>query len=381
VRIAFVHKRYATDGGTERVLESLARRLAERGHEVVVYAGSVDPRYGASRTIRIRRLPMPGPGALLRRVQLLLGSWLLVREQAHDVVVHMGRTGPGALWRAGGGCHRRWVELDRARKPKGWAKWGRILDPEQLLLLWHERRALLGGGRIVVPSARARSDLVDAYGPAAERVAVLPNGVDLERFHPKLRTLFFTEVRDELGLGPEEFVLLFVASDFWRKGLDRLFQALRVLAQGGDTLRLVVIGTARDGEHWRQAATEAGLRRQVMFLGKVPNPERVYAASDLLVMPTRFDAFANVTLEALAAGLPVVTTPENGAVDELPDTEAVAVVEDADDPATLAEAIRTMLDPRELPARREAARRAAEARGEVDAVARWELYLQEAARS
>ncbi len=375
MRIAFVHKRYATDGGTERVLEGLARRLAERGHEVTVYVGSLDPRYAASRSVRIRKLPMPGPGSFLRRLQLFLGSIFLVKHREHDVVVHMGRTGPGHLWRAGGGCHRTWAEMVRSRARTARERLMLRMDVEQWFVLWHERRTLASAAHIVAPSERARADLIAAYGPSAERVVVLSNGVDTERFHPKLRSLFFTEVRDEMAIGPEEIVLLFVASDFWRKGLDRIFGAMRHLAAWGEVPRLLVLGEDHERKSWMERATRDGLRERVLFVGKNPTPERVYAACDLLVMPTRFDAFANVTLEALAAGLPVVTTASNGAVDALPETDAVAVLDDEEDVLLLAHAIVTMLDPDRLPERRLAARRCAEQCGEGNAVVRWEHFL------
>lgn len=374
MRIAFVHKRYALDGGTERFLEGLARRLAERGHRVTVYCATFDPRFTATRSVTLRRLRATAPWSLLRRVLLFVGAARIPRLE-HDVVIHLGRTGPGDAWRAGGGCHKKLWALLRDRLPAGWARFRFGLDLEQRFLLWHEQHVLKSGVPVIVPSARAREDFVEAYGPLAEKVTVLPNGVDIERFHPKLRNLWFSEKRDELGIGPEEIVLITVASDFWRKGVDTVIRALSIVSQRGPWFRLLVLGEDPQRTKYFDLADELGLRDRVTFLGRQSEPERLYAAADLLVAPTRFDAFANVTLEALAAGLPVVTSVQNGAVDILPETDAVAVVEDPNDPEVLAQAIEHMLDPESLPERRTAARRAAEVCGEVDAIARWEAFL------
>lgn len=384
MRIAFVHKRYALDGGTERFLDGLARRLAERGHQVTVYCATFDPRFTAIRSIRLQQLRVRSPWSLLRRVLLFIAAATRIPRADHDVVVHLGRTGPGDAWRAGGGCHRRLHRLIAAARPSTWSRRAFVADLEQRFLLWHERHVLKSGVPIIVPSARAREDFLTEYaseafgGPAlAERIHVLPNGVDIERFHPKLRSMWFGEKRDELGLGPEELVLITVASDFWRKGVDTVIRALAIVSTKGPWYRLLVLGEDADQDRYVRLADELGLQERVLFLGRQSEPERLYAACDLLVAPTRFDAFANVTLEALAAGLPVVTSQQNGAVDALPETDAVAVVDDADDAEILARAIDHMLDPESLPARREAARKAAERCGDHDAIAGWETFLQQ----
>jgi len=118
-----------------------------------------------------------------------------------------------------------------------------------------------------------------------------------------------------------------------------------------------------------------GLAGKVSFAGNVDSPERIYAVSDLLVLPTRYDPFANVTLEALACGLPVVTTRTNGATDFLAEGEALAVVESTETPDELVEAMGRMLSSDGQTSRREAARQLAESFSEVAAVDGWERLL------
>ena len=375
MKLAFVHRHFGVDGGTERFLESLTRRLGERGHEIDVWSVSVDPRYVRTRVATFRSLP--GGRGVVGSLILMLAAALRVKASRYDGVMHLGRTGPGDVYRAGGGCHRTWFEHLLAGATGG-ARWRLLLSPYHRIRMAHERRALRSAARVVVPSERARADFQAAYGSLADRVVVLPNGVDLDRFHPKGRQLFFEEVRQQLGLPPEELVLLFVGSDFHRKGLDTVLRAVHALGEAASELRVLVLGGDRHRAPFEALASELGLRDRVTFLARHDYPEKVYAACDVLALPTRHDPFANVSLEALAAGLPVVTSAANGALSVVPANEALRVVEDPQDAAGVASAIAELLDPTGMAARRQSARDAASQCGEAEAVLRWEALLGEA---
>lgn len=380
MKIAFVHKRFGLDGGTERMLEQLVRGLRERGHEIHVHAGAVDPRFERPRWGTFHRLPAGGPGAGLRALRLLLGAWLRVRRANYDVVVHMGRTGPRDVYRAGGGCHRTWYGRLQARCTTAWERLRLLLSLRHRIALWHERRAL-STATFVVPSERARADLLAAYGPIAQGIEVIPNGVDLDRFHPRWRRLVFGEQREELGLGPEEVLILFVGSDLWRKGLDRVLAALPLLPPHAEEVRLLVVGDDARRPVFEEQARSLGIRGRVTFLPGHAAIEKLYAAVDLVVLPTRHDPFANVTLEALATGVPVITTATNGASAEIGEAAALGVLTDPDDPQELATRIAAFLDPEQVPVLRDAARVVAERHAESGAVDRWAALLQRVAEA
>jgi UDP-glucose:(heptosyl)LPS alpha-1,3-glucosyltransferase len=113
-----------------------------------------------------------------------------------------------------------------------------------------------------------------------------------------------------LGVGEGEVVLLFVGNDFKLKGLSLLLEAMAVLRN--EKIRLMVAGED-DRASYVRWARKHGLERQVLFLGGTREVEKFYAASDLFVLPTRYDAFSNVCLEAMACGTPVITSRNNGA--------------------------------------------------------------------
>ena len=375
MRLAFVHKRYGCDGGTERMLYGLAQGLGARGHEIDVLCASYDPDLVAGVGVRLRPLLARGPSSFLRTLALFAAARVAVRGAGYDLVVHFGRTGPGDVYRSGGGCHRRWLQL--CSDTRGlWHRVGLFFSLRHRFLLWHERAALRQPGNVVVPSEQARGDLIDAYGAKAERVMVLSNGVDLQRFHPRRREELLCSQRAALGLAPEDRVLLFIGSDYWRKGLDRVLAAVSVLAEQGESVRLLVAGGDRRQASYADLATRLGLGGQVMFLGQVKRPEELYAVADLFVLPTRYDPFANVTLEALASGVPVLTSKVNGAVDLMPTSAGVTILADGCGAESTAAKISAMIEVAAWEQRSQAARALAEQFSGAAMTNRWEDFLR-----
>jgi UDP-glucose:(heptosyl)LPS alpha-1,3-glucosyltransferase len=152
-------------------------------------------------------------------------------------------------------------------------------------------------------------EIAERYNVPAERLVTLYNGVDTERFQPANRARWRDTKRTELELsGP---IALFVGGGYHRKGLDR---AIRGLANSHVTANLVVVGGGNK-DAAVSLARQLGIEKQVHLLGHRSDPEAWHAAADLLVLPTRYDPFANVVLEGMASGLPVATTAAAGAAE------------------------------------------------------------------
>jgi UDP-glucose:(heptosyl)LPS alpha-1,3-glucosyltransferase len=166
------------------------------------------------------------------------------------------------------------------------------------------------------------------------RLTVVYNGVDLERYHPDNRARYRAGARKEVSVPAETWLALFAGSGFERKGL---MTAVEALARVGDArVRLVVLGKG-DTRSYEAMAERLGVGERVTWLGPRPDIERWYAAADVLVMPTRYEPFGNVHLEALASGLPVVTTSQAGGAEAV-NSECGTVVEPRD-PVALAAAL------------------------------------------
>jgi UDP-glucose:(heptosyl)LPS alpha-1,3-glucosyltransferase len=293
VRILIIARPFSVHGGVETATSGLLGALVAHGHEVH-RAGP--GRQAAHAGVTDHRLPLPPMPAALRPLALAAVAARMAGSSAWDVVQSHERTLRQDVYRAGEGSHRAYLD---AVAPAA----ARRLRHRVMLAL--ERRVFARTPEIVAISRAGRAEIARLHGVPDARLSVVYNGVDLERFHPRVRDAHRVAARTEAGLSPEAWTLLFAGSGFERKGLDVALGALRAL--GDPAARLLVIGRG-DVSRYRALARELGIADGVVWLGVRPDIERWYAAADVLVLPTRYEPFGNVHLEALATGLPVVTS-------------------------------------------------------------------------
>ncbi len=205
-------------------------------------------------------------------------------------------------------------------------------------------QALSAADGIVALSSEL-ADAAVAMGAAPERVTVLHNGVDSERFRPEDRA----EARERLGLPAGDRIVLFVGSLLPVKGPDVLLSAFgELLSAFGELadpqVRLVVAGDGPWAASLRRQATDLGIADRLSMIGHVPHTDlpALYSAADLLCVPSRSEGCPNVVLESLACGTPVVGS-QVGAIPDLVTSDCGAVVP-PDDPAALCAGLRQALD-------------------------------------
>src|SRR5439155_16485112 len=160
--------------------------------------------------------------------------------------------------------------------------------------------------------------------------------------------------RDRWGVSPDEAVGLFVAMNYRLKGLAPLLRAVALVPRDRP-FTLAVVGHPKF-DRYRRLAGRLGVADRVKFLGFRANPKDAYFASDFLVHPTFYDPCSLVVLEALACGLPVVTTRYNGAAELLSPPADGLVIDDPHDAPALGAAITRMLGPAYRTAASQAAR-------------------------
>ena len=382
MRLALVHKSFGRKGGTEGFLAGLVDGLASRGHSLVLFVARNESTKDLAPRVGVRRLIGRSAGGL-PTLALLCSSILRVRYQDFDQVLHLGRTGPRGIYRAGGGCHQALHEL-LLQRPQSW--WRRLILRYSLghrIRLWHELRALRSPETIfVVPSEQARSTLLGRYGSLAQKVQVVHNGVDLDLFSPEGSSVLRGAARRAWGIEEGETCFLFFGSDPWRKGLDKVLHAFaQFRAVSSTPARLLVLGCQSWGGWVHQLIAELKLGDSVILGRREERPLRAYGAADVLILPTRQDPFANVTLEALACGLPVITSHRNGAVEAVEGCAALWLV-DAEEEQGLLVAMTEASQAAETPRVGRLARQAAEACGREQSIAAWEeLILRSATRS
>ncbi|MBW2424902.1 MAG: glycosyltransferase family 4 protein [Deltaproteobacteria bacterium] len=347
LRIAIVIERFVPGtGGVENVAWQVAHGLVRAGDQVTVVCRESEagdpprPAGAAPRSaieavdrgsagacgaadseppgrLRVQRVNAPSTWQPLRVLAFAAAARRTTRvPDDFDLVHGFSRTPHQDLYRAGGGSHADYLD----RSHRGLGRLIRRLSPRHRVLLEIERRVFADPyQRIQCASRLVADDLVRRHRVDPARLFLLPNGVDLERFGGAAACSAGQALRAREGGGKDEPdtsgpIWLLPGSGWRRKGLDRSLQALARVADPGT--RLWVAGRDDPGP-WRRQAARLGLSDRVRFLGPRDDLEVLYHAVDGMLLPTRYDAFANVTFEAAAAGLPIVTSRANGAAEWL----------------------------------------------------------------
>jgi UDP-glucose:(heptosyl)LPS alpha-1,3-glucosyltransferase len=366
VRIALAHKRLDLSGGTERDFFRTAEGLRDLGHEVHLFCGEFG--IPAPRGTFAHRVPVLPLGRTARLLSFAVRGPLAIRSYRCDVVVGFGRMIRQDVVRSEGGSHL--VFLEKIKRGEG-----------KMRRLWHEvsvyHRAVLaverrqfGAGNyktILAISEEVKRELMATYGVPEEKIAVIHSGVDHERFHPGNRAGARERVRKKWGIPAAASVALFVGNGFQRKGLDRILRAWE--SETLSDVRLLVVGDDAGRNRyvsWAQRAAPG----KIVFAGRQDAVEDFYAAADLLLLPAFQEAFGNVVLEALASGIPVVTSRTVGAAEVLTGDLKEGILSDADDRHELARRILRMLEGARSSNLQRAARETAERHS-------WKRYFRE----
>jgi UDP-glucose:(heptosyl)LPS alpha-1,3-glucosyltransferase len=343
LRIAFVRRGYSPSGGAETYLKRFARGIVEAGHHVQLIASNHWPedQWPFGSVTRLRGESVIGFADELAQIRPHL---------RYDALFSLERVWSCDIYRAGDGVHRAWLE-HRGKFEIPLKQFVRTLNRKHRDLLQLEESLLADqkAGRVIVASEMVRNEIVDLYAYPAQRIDIIRNGVPLDkfRFDPDLRK----KARDQLKLKPNQIALLFAGSGWERKGLSFAIQAMALCKN--KKMRLLVAGRGNESLYktrrlrfWRE--------EPVQFLGEVSDLMHVYAAADIFILPTIYDPFSNACLEALACGLPVITTRSNGFSEIIENTMHGSIVDYPGNLIGLRDAIRFWSDP----SRRAAARSA-----------------------
>jgi UDP-glucose:(heptosyl)LPS alpha-1,3-glucosyltransferase len=317
VKILVVCRPLVFHGGIERATAGFLGGLVEHGDAVHLLSPGRDPQLPGVTHHRLRVPPSPPP---VRPLVLAAAVSRARRRGQWDIVQSHERTLGQDVYRAGEGCHRAWLAA-RGRRGRG------VYNRAVLAL---ERRVFATTAQIVAIARTGKAEIEQLYRVPAARVHVVYNGVDLARFRPATHAER-AAARAEVDVARDALTLLFVGSGFERKGLATAIDALARLA--GDA-RLLVIGKG-DPRAYQAQAERLGVAKRIGWLGVRPDVERWYGAADVVVLPTAYEPFGNVHLEALACGVPMVTTSRAGGAEIVRD-DCGGVVPPHDAPAVAA---------------------------------------------
>ena len=322
--IGLARRGYSETGGAEVYLKRLARGLSRAGHATRLYTDASWPAsaWPGGPMTRLR-------GETARRFADELEK-ARPKEQC-DLLFSLERVWRCDVYRAGDGIHRAWLRCRAAAASPTQKLLRRFGRTHRETFELEEALFRGGAGRVIANSAMVKEEAQEFYGYPAERIDVVPNGVPLAEFHldPSVRR----QRRQSYGLGEEDVAVLFVGSGWERKGLRYAIAAVESL---GKNFRLLIAGRGS------RRPVESGC---VRYLGGVRDLPGVYAAADIFLLPTLYDPFSNACLEALASGLPVITTRANGFREIIENAIHGSIVERAWDMASLGDALRFWSDP------------------------------------
>ncbi len=338
-RIAIIRQKYNAAGGAERFVSRAIEALQGSGRaEVSLLARA----WSGVPGLRLVKLSPFYLGRTWRDWSFARAVCRHLSTAKYDLVQSHERLCCCDIYRAGDGVHREWL-AQRARVFGPLRRLAQDFSLHHRYVLRAEARMFRDPGLrcVICISEMGREELRRHYQVPDERIEVIYPGVDVDKFHPGLAAEHRVPVRQSLGIGADAFVLVYVGSGFERKGVG---PALRALAASGLAAHLIVLGRDKHAARFRKLAGDLGLHGRAHFLGAHADVRPWLGAADVFVMPSLYEPFGNANMEALAAGLPVITSRKSGAA-ELVDAAQAGRVCDALDVAGLAAAIRDLSDP------------------------------------
>lgn len=339
MRIALINKAFSgRSGGAERYALDLAHALIEAGHSVHLAGWIIDdPPAGAS----IERLadPRSSSGAAILQFDRLATA--AIRRADFDVVYCLTQTTAGDCYFAGGGLHSHWLSI---RYPNPWLRRLAVAvnSAHRAQLRLESRIAADPGIRIIVNSNRVADHFRAGFPAVSPRLSLVRHAVDHRRFNPQSIAALRPDARRELGLDDRQLLIVFPSHNWRRKGLATLIRSIAASSALGRS-QIAAVGRGRSAEYSR-LARKLGVKERVRFLPPTEQIEKFYAAADIVALPTRDDPCAVACLEAMACGLPVVTSAANGAGELIEHRRSGCILQRAEDSLELSGSLEELND-------------------------------------
>lgn len=338
MRIALASHNFRRGDGQGRSLLELARWLTEVGHSVHLYANQWDADLQAKYGCQIHSVPAVDSPNLIKSLTFAAAAALLMSKRSYDVVhgngtATLGRTDVNTCHF----CHSAWRTLpaDLRLTPGPGRTYHRTYTALHAYL---ERIAYGAAKRIIALSHMGFNELRLHVGLPQGSIHIVPYGVDGDEFHPASPEERVS-LRKQLGLDPKRKYILFVGDLVTkRKGATSLLEAAKSL--NGEKTTILFVG--RTQSHFLPPPSQHGAR--ITFLGYRHNVAELMRAADIFVLPTHYDTFGEVVLEALGTGLPSVVSSRAGSVDLIVDGTNGLILHEPRDASRLAELLHRLLN-------------------------------------
>jgi len=340
MKIALIRKRFTPFGGAEIFLNQLINLLLKQGHEVHLFANRWDNIPGENTGLVFHPVSQWKGFSFVKVLSFAFFVTRLLKREKFDIIHSFERIPYMDIYRAGDGLHKAWLH-HRSRLKNPLLRLSAYLNPLHLSILYIERQIFSPNPEriILCNSEMVKKEIQRFYKLPEKEIRVLYNGVDLNGYQPGLRGQYGDKMREKYGLKKDDLVILFVGSGFERKGLPVLLRSIPLLKDRLKVgIKVLIIGKGRTPLYEKQVK-QLGCQENVLFLGPIKDPAPWYGVGDIFVLPTLYDPFSNATLEALASGIPVITTRLNGASEIIQGKKCGVVLDDPLDFKALAKGI------------------------------------------
>ena len=339
MRLALIRQRYTPYGGAERFVEGALEALLERDVAITLYT-----REWPQTKLALIEPHIIDPffvGGLWRDWSFTRGVCRAVGKAKLDLVQSHERLTCCDVYRAGDGVHAVWLE-ERLRGASVLERWRVLANPHHHYLLGMERKLFASPwlSAVICNSKMVRDEIRTRFGVAEDKLKLVYNAVDSAQFHPGLAA-DRDAVRDLHRIPRDAPVFLLVGSGYLRKGVATALAALAALPAPA---HLIIVGRERRMAKYARIARALGLAGRVTIAGAQSDPKPYFGAADAFVLPTLYDPCPNAALEAMACGMPIVTSTKSGAAEIALEHDAGFVCP-ARDVDTLAAHMRALLDP------------------------------------
>lgn len=336
--IAVIIPKYGLLGGAESFAYELAERLAvKKEFNIHVFAnrwkiGSAPIVYHKVPIIPFPRWIRPVSFAYFANKMIQNGSFDLIHS--HDRIFEMD------LFTFHGIPHETWIKKTKRKS----------LSLFDRSMAWVEKKGITNKRMsLIMPvSSLVKEELVNCYNIPGQKLNVIHPGISPDRFLSLDKEKCRRQISKKHGLSSKDVIMLFVSMNFELKRLDLLIKgmAASVLKNKNSlNLKLMVVGKGNK-DRYLSIARSLGIAERIVFAGISHEIEKYYLACDMFVMPSMFDTFGIVVLEAMAAGLPVVITQQVGARDLVEPGANGMILSKNPLPSEVAEAINKLTDNR-----------------------------------
>ncbi|HHT9106129.1 MAG TPA: glycosyltransferase family 4 protein [Candidatus Wujingus californicus] len=307
-------------GGVEGYAYSLSKQLLRLGHEVHLFAH----RYSRSTSsialdinneLTFHRVPAITFWSPLKYWTFAINAPRIINKSGirFDIVHGLTHTLFQDIYRVGGGCH--WDYMMHTY-PIMRFPLGRIfmcLNPRHFSILLLERLIFKKRlyRQVTCISEQCKEEIVQHYGLSVNDIEIIYNCIDTEIFTPQNKLKYRTSTRVKYNIEDDAILLIFVGSGFKRKGLRHIIDTLSLIDRGKN-MKLLIAGNG-NVRFYQRLAKEKGVSDRIIFAGVSREIHEIYAAGDIFVFPSEYDAFGTACLEAMASGLPVIVSSASGA--------------------------------------------------------------------